>query len=90
MSLSIGEIYSDGKQMLKLTLNYEAANNFVEKNKDQGFFWDGWTLVKWSPSNNGFMQPNGMFRNNKWGYSHRYNLTPNGTWDISDKYAQLI
>lgn len=76
--------------MAKITLNYEAAHSFVEKNKDQGFFWDGYTIVKWSPSNNGFMQPNGTFRNNKWGYSNRYNLTSSGTWEISDKYAQLV
>ena len=76
--------------MAKITLNYEAAHSFVEKNKDQGFFWDGYTIVKWSPSNNWFMQPNGMFRNNKWGYSNRYNLTSSGTWEISDKYAQLV
>ncbi len=76
--------------MAKFTLNYEAAHSFVEKNKDQGFFWDGYTIVKWSPSSNGFMQPNGMFRNNKWGYSNRYNLTSSGTWEISDKYAQFV
>jgi len=75
--------------MAKMILDYEAAHNFVEKNKDKGFFWDGYTIVKWSPSNNGFMQPNGMFRNNKWGYSNRYNLTSSGTWEISDKYAQF-
>jgi len=75
--------------MAKIILDYSTAHSFVEKNTDKGFFWDGYTIVKWSPSNNGFMQPNGMFRNNKWGYSNRYNLTSSGTWEISDKYAQF-
>jgi len=76
--------------MPKLTLNYEQAHSFVEKNKSQGFFWDGYTIVKWSPSKNGYMQPNGLFKNDKWGYSNRYNLKPDGTWDLSDKYVNLI
>jgi hypothetical protein len=76
--------------MAKITLDYNAAHNFVEKNKSQGFFWDGWTIVKWSPSNNGFMQPNGLYKNGKWGYSNRYELKSNGTWDISEKYAKFV
>lgn len=76
--------------MPKITLDYDKAHNFVEKNKALGFFWDGWTIVKWSPSNNGYMDPKGMFKNNKWGYSNRHELAPNGTWEISDKYANLI
>jgi hypothetical protein len=76
--------------MPKLSLNYEQAHSFVEKNKSQGFFWDGWTIVKWSPSNNGFLNANGMYRNGKWGYSSHYNLTDTGVWEISDKYAKLV
>ena len=76
--------------MPKIALDYEQAHKFVEKNKEMGFFWDGYTIVKWSPSKNGYMQPNGLFKNNKWGYSNRYNLNSNGKWEISDKYAQLI
>jgi hypothetical protein len=76
--------------MSKISLNYEQANNFVEKNKNQGFFWDGWTIVKWSPSNNGYMQKNGLFKNNKWGYSNRYDFNPNGMWELNEKYAKFI
>ena len=76
--------------MPKISLDYETAHKFVEKNKDKNIFWDGYTIVQWFPSNNGYVQPNGMFRNGKWGYSNRYNLTPQGTWEISDKYANFI
>jgi hypothetical protein len=76
--------------MPKISLDYDTAHKFVEKNKALGFFWDNWTIVKWSPSNNGYMDPKGMFKNNKWGYSSRYELKPNGTWEISDKYANII
>lgn len=76
--------------MAKFQLNYEQANSFVEKNKKEGFFWDGWTIVKWSPSNNGFMQKNGMYRENKWGYSNRYDFNSQGIWELNEKYARLL
>jgi len=76
--------------MPKIVLDYEQAHKFVEKNKKNGFFWDGYTIVKWTPGSNGYMQKNGMFRENKWGYSSRYNVTSSGMWELSDKYARFI
>jgi len=70
------------------SLDYKSAHEFVEKNKKNGFFWDGYTIVKWTRNDDGYMQKNGMFRNNKWGYILKYKLKDNGTWDISDKYAR--
>lgn len=75
--------------MSKLVLDYDAAHTFVKKNEKHGFFWDGWTIVKWSPSNNGYLEKNGMFRNNKWGYAARFYLKPNGTWELNEKYGKL-
>jgi hypothetical protein len=75
--------------MPRLILDYDKAHKFVEKNKSQGFFWDGWTIVKWSPSNNGYMEKNGLFRNNKWGYSARFELKGNGTWELNEKYDKF-
>lgn len=76
--------------MSKLTLNYEEAHKFVQKNKNNGFSWDGYTIIKWTPGSNGYMQKNGMFRNNKWGYASRYEVNSSGMWDLSDKYAKFI
>ena len=73
--------------MAKITLNYDQAHSFVEKNKKNGFFWDGWTIVKWSPSNNGFMQKNGMYYEGKWGYSNRHDFNSQGLWELNEKYA---
>ena len=69
-------------------LDYSAAHKFVESNKKMGFYWDGYTIVKWSPGHNGFTQVNGMFRNNRWGYENKYNLTKRGTWLIPTKYVK--
>lgn len=68
-------------------LNFKSAHNFVEQNKRKGFFWDGYTIVKWSPGHNGFTQTNGMFKNGKWGYANRYPLTNKGTWLVPSKYV---
>lgn len=68
-------------------LNWKEAHKLVEKNKKNGFFWDGWTIVKWSPGHNGYSETNGMFRNGKWGYANRYVLTKQGTWFIPSKYV---
>jgi hypothetical protein len=69
-------------------LNYESAHKFVEKNKSQGFFWDGYAIVKWSPGHNGFTQVNGMFRKGKWGYANKFAMTDKGTWFIPSKYVK--
>lgn len=68
-------------------LNYQQAHEFVSKNKKSGFYWDGWTIVKWSPGHNGYMQTNGMYRHNKWGYASKFTLTNKGTWLIPQKYV---
>lgn len=76
--------------MPKISLSYEQAHKFVEKNKHVGFYWDGYAIMKWTPGHNGYVQKNGMFRNNQWGYAQKYNVNSYGIWEISDKYAKLI
>ena len=68
-------------------LNYDKANQFVEKNKHLGFFWDGWTIVKWTNNDNGFMQKNGMFRNGSWGHAMNIPMTEQGTWNVLERYV---
>jgi hypothetical protein len=67
--------------------SYEQIHAFVEKNKSNGFFWDGYDVIKWSPGHNGFVKENGMYRNGKWGYSHRFTLNDDGTWSLPNKYV---
>ena len=76
--------------MSKLTLNYEQAHKFVSKNKKNGFFWDGYTIIKWTPGSNGYMQKNGMYHEGKWGYASRYNFDSAGMWNLSEKYVKFI
>ena len=70
-----------------IELDYAKANQFVEKNQKLGFFWDGWTMVKWTQNENGFMQKNGMFRNGTWGHAMRIPMTDSGTWAVLKKYV---
>ena len=68
-------------------LNYNEAHAFVEKNAFRGFYWDGWTIVKWTKNSNGYTQTNGSYRNNTWGYEARINLSDKGTWKVLTKYV---
>jgi hypothetical protein len=68
-------------------LNYDKAHNFVTKNQNLGFYWDGYNIVKWTENANGFTQKNGMFRNGKWGHSMRIPMSDNGTWAVLKKYV---
>ena len=77
------------KQMPKITLNYDQAHAFVEKNKSKGFYWDGWTMKKFSPHSAAYTDKNGVFKNNKWGFANLYPVNSNGCWELSDKYAKL-
>ena len=65
-----------------LELNYKQAHEFVAKNSHKGYFWDGWTIVRWIPNTNGFSMKNGMFRNNQWGISFKSEMTNQGTWRV--------
>lgn len=76
--------------MPKIILNYEQAHNFVEKNKSNGFYWDGWTIVKFSPHSAAYTDKNGIFKNNKWGFVSKYKVNSFGNWELSDKYARFI
>jgi hypothetical protein len=69
-------------------LNYKQAHKFVFENTRNGFFWDGWTIVKHSPNHKAFTENNGMFRKGKWGFANRYKLTDKGTWLIPKKYVE--
>lgn len=68
-------------------LNYQDAHDFVSKNKYRGFYWDGWTIVKWTKNPNGYSQTNGSFKNNEWGYEVRIPVSNKGTWKVLTKYV---
>lgn len=68
-------------------LDYGKAHDFVTKNTSIGFFWNGWDIFKWTENENGYMQKNGMFRNNKWGHAIKIPMTDNGTWKVLKKYV---
>lgn len=65
-----------------LELNYKQVHEFVGKNSHKGYFWDGWTVVRWIPNPNGFSMKNGMFRNGQWGISFKSEMNNNGTWSV--------
>lgn len=70
--------------MNQVSIDYDTAHKIVDKNIN--LFWDGWTIVDWKPLRDGIYKKNGMFRNNKWGVSRRYESGNNG-WKVPAKYV---
>ena len=69
-------------------LNYEQAHDFVNKNVNKGFYWNGWDIVKFTENPNGFSQKNGMYRNDRWGFRVIIPCSDNGTWKVLSKYVE--
>jgi hypothetical protein len=65
-----------------IELNYKEAHDFVTKNSKRGYFWDGYTIVRWVRNDNGYTMKNGMFKNDTWGISFRSEVSNNGTWKV--------
>jgi hypothetical protein len=63
-------------------LNYDQAHEFVKNNARKGWYWDGWTVVRWVPNEGGYSMKNGSFRNNRWGIEFRSEVTDKGTWKV--------
>jgi len=56
----------------------------------QEAFWDGYTLVVWKRDPSGFSNKRGMFRNETWGLTTRFNMTDGGVWDLPERYVKYI
>ena len=69
-------------------LDYNKAHAFVENNKNNNFFWDGWNIIHWIPNKRGMFDVKGMYHNNKWGIAYKYRVTRKGTWFIPQKYVK--
>lgn len=65
-------------------IDYGSAHSIVDRHDN--LFWDGWTIVDWKPSRDGFYKKNGMFRNGTWGVVRKYTPGTNG-WKVPEKYV---
>lgn len=63
---------------MKQLLDYEAAHAYVEKSKTA--FWDGWTLVLFTPTNVGATNARGIYRDGRWGVATRISPDGEGKW----------
>jgi len=70
--------------MNQVYVDYDAAHNIVDSHRN--LFWDGWTIVEWKATPDGFFKKNGVFRNNRWGVARRYEPGNNG-WKVPVKYV---
>lgn len=68
--------------MKTVKLNYDQAHEFVEKNEQRGYFWNGWDIARWVPNHDGYAKPNGMYRKGLWGFCYKFPLNNDGTWSV--------
>ena len=63
------------------TMNYKQAHQFVDRSKSR-FYWDGWTLCKFTPKAAGAMSKDGVYRFGRWGFESRVEVGHDGTWSV--------
>ena len=63
----------------------EKMESIVKSNKN--LFWDGWTVVKRVPANNGTTSKDGVYINGRWYLQTTFELTEAG-WDIPKKLLE--
>ena len=63
------------------TLNFKQAHQFVTKSNGR-FYWDGWTICKFTPKSAGAMSVKGIFRSGRWGFESRIEVADDGTWSV--------
>lgn len=71
-----------------MIIEYQEAEATIDKlnseSKDK-YFWDGWTICKFSPNNAAIYERTGVFdREHGWGYLSKYEIEPSGRWTIDN------
>lgn len=61
-------------------LDYEDAHAYVDKSPTA--FWEGWTMVLFTPTQAGATSPRGIYRDGKWGIAMRVSPNSEGLWTI--------
>lgn len=61
-------------------------------NSSSDLEWDGWNVVKYTPSHNAMLSPDGSYKNGQWFKKKVFPITEQG-WNIPEnlgkKYAQM-
>jgi hypothetical protein len=70
---------------MKITL--EQAENLVSKRND--LTWDGWTIVRSTPHNGGWLRVDGAFdrATRRWMTTKRFELQPDGTYIVPKAFG---
>ena len=71
-----------GKEM---QLNYSEAHKFVRAQRRKGvdIRWDGWDILIFKPTHNGYTSRHGAFRNRRWGIESRVSVDNEGLWNVT-------
>lgn len=66
-----------------INLDYDAAHEYVDR-MGKNVTWNGWTIEVHRPNPRGFVSPDGVYRNGRWGFLTRIAPDANGTWRVRE------
>lgn len=69
-----------------MVLDYDQAHRIVKKNSN--LYWDGWTIVSFKRDGGAMFKKNGIRVKGLWCIHERFEVKPNGTWEIPDRYVR--
>ncbi len=52
-------------------------------NGKSSYYWEGWTINKFTPHPAACFSPKGAFRNNQYGYIETFEVNNKGQWVVS-------
>ena len=69
-----------------MIIEYQEADSALEQlnaESNDKYFWEGWTICKFSPSSAAFYESNGVYDKDKgWGFVTKYDLDSSGRWTV--------
>lgn len=75
-----------------LNLDIKAAHKLVREQRAMGndCEWDGWTMVFYRPADHAVNNVNGVFRNGRWAFANRVEVTSEGIWQVDPRNVRRI
>ncbi len=73
-------LYENGLEILKKRISGKSAEAY----------WDNYDFIIWHKDSNGYLNTNGVFRNNSWGIAKNISVNDQGVWVLPIKYVRYF
>lgn len=74
---------------MRTFVDHTNIDSYVERLQRRGVdaFWDGWNLNIFRPTDDGFNDKRGAYRNGQWGIVYRIKPNRYGAWRIPQRFV---